>query len=80
MTRDEILKLARDADLWMTSDERIAAVERFAALVATKEREVCVSIVEAYEIPVGNSAAGEIACEMTYRALKEIRDDIRARK
>lgn len=39
MTRDEIVRLAREADLWLTSDERIAAVERFAAAVAAAERE-----------------------------------------
>jgi hypothetical protein len=33
MTPDDIIRMAREADLWMTSDERIAAVERFAALV-----------------------------------------------
>jgi len=44
-----------------------------------EEREACVQIIEEYRIPVGNSAAGELACEWTYAALKEIRDDIRAR-
>jgi len=39
MTRDDIIRMAREANLWMTSDERIAAVERFAALVAAAERE-----------------------------------------
>ena len=43
------------------------------------EREACVQIIEQYRIPVGNSAAGELACEWTYAALKEIRDSIRAR-
>jgi hypothetical protein len=33
--------MAQEADLWLTSDERIAAVERFAALVAAAEREAC---------------------------------------
>ena len=32
MNREEITRLAKEADLWLTSDERIAAVERFAAL------------------------------------------------
>lgn len=44
MTKDEIIKLAREADLWITSPERIAAVERFAALVAAKEREECAKL------------------------------------
>ena len=41
MNREDILRMAREAGLWMTSDERIAAVERFAALVAAAEREAC---------------------------------------
>jgi len=43
------------------------------------EREACINIIETYRIPVGNSAAGEMACEWTYDALKEIRDAIRVR-
>jgi acyl-CoA reductase-like NAD-dependent aldehyde dehydrogenase len=39
MTKDDIIRMAKEADLWMTSDERIAAVERFAELVVTHERE-----------------------------------------
>ena len=38
MTRDEIVLMARKADLWLTSDERWAAVVRFANLVAAAER------------------------------------------
>jgi hypothetical protein len=40
--------------------------------------EQCARIVETYEVSVGNSAAGEIACEMTMRNLREIRDEISA--
>jgi hypothetical protein len=43
------------------------------------ERSRCINIIENYQIPVGNSSAGEIACEMTYSALKEIRDQIKGR-
>jgi hypothetical protein len=32
---------------------------------------------ETYRIPVGNSPAGELACEWTYDALMDIRDEIR---
>jgi hypothetical protein len=52
---------------------------QFAKLVAAKEREACVDVVETHCIPVGNSAAGEMACEWTYEALKEIAAAIRAR-
>jgi len=42
-----------------------------------EERERCARIVEAYRVPVGNSAAGEMAAEWTMDALREIRDAIR---
>lgn len=47
--------------------------ERFAELIVRE----CIDKIETYRIPVGNSAAGEMACEWTYDALKEIRDDIK---
>jgi hypothetical protein len=37
----------------------------------------CINKIETYPIPVGNSAVGEMACEWTYAALKEIREDIK---
>lgn len=45
---------------------------------ALAERERCINIIETYRIPVGNSAAGELACEWTYDALRIIRDEILA--
>ena len=44
-----------------------------------EEREACLEVIETHRIPVGNSAAGEMACEWTYEALKEIVAKIRAR-
>ena len=49
------------------------AIEKFAELIVRE----CIDKIETYRIPVGNSAAGEMACEWTYSALKEIRDDIK---
>ena len=49
MNRDDIIRMAKEADLWMTSDERVAAVERFAALVAAAEREACAKVCEVAE-------------------------------
>ena len=46
--------------------------EKFAELIVKE----CIDKIETYRIPVGNSAAGEMACEMTYSALMEIRDEI----
>ena len=37
-----------------------------------------IAILETYQVSVGNSAVGEIACEMTMASLREIRDEIRA--
>jgi hypothetical protein len=50
-----------------------AAFEKFAKLIVKD----CIDKIETYRIPVGNSAAGEKACEWTYDALKEIRDEIK---
>jgi len=48
-------------------------MEKFAELVVRE----CIDKIETHQIPVGNSAAGEMACEWTYAALKEIRDEIK---
>jgi hypothetical protein len=48
-------------------------IEKFAESIIKE----CINKIETHEIPVGNSAAGEIACEMTYSALKHIRDEIK---
>jgi hypothetical protein len=79
--RDDIIKMAREAGFNPVSytGANLELFERFAALVAAHEREACIEIIEPYLIPVGNSRSGELACEWTYRALHEIRDDIRAR-
>ena len=47
--------------------------DKFAELIV----EECIDKIETYRIPVGNSPAGEMACEWTYEALKEIRDEIK---
>jgi hypothetical protein len=46
---NDILRWAKEADLWMTSEERIAAVERFAALVRADEKEQCARSVEVFD-------------------------------
>ena len=37
----------------------------------------CIDKIETYKIPVGHSPSSELACEWTYDALKDIRDDIK---
>jgi len=48
-------------------------LKKFTNLVVNQ----CIDSIETYRIPVGNSAAGELACEWTYDALKDIRDEIK---
>lgn len=48
-------------------------LNKFAELIVRE----CIDKIEAYQIPVGNSAAGEMACKWTHEALKEIRDNIK---
>lgn len=55
-----------EADSWDVA-------QLFADLIVVE----CVEFLETYQISVGNSASGEIACEMTLDALKEIRDNIK---
>jgi hypothetical protein len=48
--------------------------------VARCALEAAALVLSEHQIPVGNSRAGEMACELTYDALKECRDAIRALK
>jgi hypothetical protein len=56
---------------FLNKDEE--SIEYFAELIVRE----CIDKIETYRIPVGNSRSGELACEWTYNALKEIRDDIK---
>ena len=72
MTREEIIRMAREAGLAYGSDEKpLGSVTRFAALVAAHERKAFIEILETYRIPVGNSRSGELACEWNVRTAKE---------
>lgn len=62
-------------------DDDSASIFRMARMAASEAWQAaihqCLRIVETYEVSVGNSAAGEIACEMTMANLREIRDGMR---
>ena len=61
MTRDKIISAAREAGLKDLGGGNMAALERFAALVAAAEREACCEIVD-YELDSnGNAEAIKIA-------------------
>lgn len=56
------------------SEQReLIQLQQFADLIIKD----CIAEIENHQIPVGNSAAGEMACEWTYDALKEIRANIK---
>lgn len=45
MNRDDIIRIAREAEVWPLIDhDGIAALERFAELVAAAEREACARV------------------------------------
>ena len=68
-----IRQLAHEAGLPTYNPEGIPTkLEKFAELIVRE----CIDKIETHRIPVGNSAAGEMAYEWTYAALKEIRDEI----
>jgi hypothetical protein len=58
------------ADLYKGADYELA---KFAELIVRE----CIDKIETYRIPVGNSRSGELACEWTYNALRDIRDEIK---
>jgi hypothetical protein len=60
-------------DTRITHNREFFDKEKFALLIVQE----CINKIETHKIPVGNSAAGEMACEWTYDALKQIRDEIK---
>ena len=71
MNRMEIFKEVYGDCEWSES-----ALTHLMKVVDLTVRE-CIDKIETYRIPVGNSAAGELACEWTHDALEKIRDDIK---
>jgi len=80
MTRTEILELAKHADIqdaWFRTPHPgvVAQLERFANLVAAKEREDCATIVEARLYPLSRNDY-----QTQYNlGVKALADEIRSR-
>ena len=76
---EQAKKYALDAMIKITDKEQALKVysesydTKFAELIVKE----CIDKIETYQISVGNSPAGEMACDWTYDALKEIRYDIK---
>jgi hypothetical protein len=73
---ERIKELAEQAGMIIV-DDKFSTYGRFAEKFAELIVWECIDKIETHCIPVGNSAAGKMACEMTYAALKEIRDEIK---
>jgi len=73
---EQIKELAEQAGMNIV-DDKSSTYGKFAEKFAELIIKDCIGKIEAYHIPVGNSSSGELACEWTYDALKEIRDDIK---
>ena len=64
LSRDDIIRMAREAEAWSLVDhDGIAALERFANLVAAAEREACAKVCES-----AGPGAGPIYCAFAIRA------------
>ncbi len=69
-----VLNKFNTIDALTDSEQReLIQLQQFADLIIKD----CIAEIENHQIPVGNSAAGEMACEWTYDALKEIRSNIK---
>ena len=75
MTQSDIMGLAAEANLWVTSDERLDAVKKFATLVAAAEREACAKIADNHRHTMGILASNPPQSAAAF----DIAIDIRAR-
>ena len=62
MTRDDVIRLAREAHMHHMAwdDDYIEGTERFAALVAEREREACAKVCEDIPLPQNPTALTHI--------------------
>ena len=71
MTRDDIIRLAREAGVLSGYESDL--FQRFATLVAEAEREACALIAESYE-PTCESCPSGVANAIRHRGIKDDRD------
>ena len=61
MTRDDIIRMAREADVWVAGQEPYQTqLERFAALVAAAEREACAKVAEELHPGLSSTRVAEV--------------------
>lgn len=74
MTQAEIIAMATEAGLnsyRIAPGEAVAVWERFAALVAAKEREACAQVAMEFRRGAGDPVCGEVAAAIRARGTKE---------
>jgi hypothetical protein len=87
MNREDIIRIAQEAGLHIATDVHwmpiigLEYAEKFAALVASAEREACEALHDHEDVqaPVGNSSWGEAYQEGWGQGTAAYRDAIRAR-
>ena len=78
MTKDDIIRMAREAGLAYGSDEKpLGSVIRFAALVASAEREACANLL--LNVDLSSMDADHRLQSWTATVLLNFSDAIRAR-
>ena len=66
MTKEDIIRMAREADMQAEYDDYVLErLERFAALVAAAEREACAKLCHDASVPV----SGELQSDAQWSAL-----------
>ena len=82
MTKDDITRMAREAGYgWSLADMHIAALERFANMVAADEREECAKAVERSYLSLdGSHGVGDNDWHIAERVTAHCAAAIRARE
>ena len=71
MTRDDILRMAREAGWsFMEAGMESRKLERFAALVAAAEREACAALLEANGMRCGEESLSRLILETNAAAIR----------
>jgi hypothetical protein len=80
MTRDEVIRMARETEYgWLMTNMHVPALERFAKLVAAAEREECARLVEPSEEHRRDASWGYIGGNEGVELLESCAAAIRAR-
>jgi spore coat polysaccharide biosynthesis protein SpsF (cytidylyltransferase family) len=68
MTKDDILNMAKDAGAIVLDGSDTTVIERFASLIAEKEREECARVCDRYANSSGNPMNFSENCAQAIRA------------